>query len=246
MQQPIFSEFERLMMGSENQLGTSILLILSWIASSDGKIDESESKQLRQISEASKHGHDTQIITKLAEEKDIEAIQLAAEIVRKNFFGEKANLFLEMAIGISIADGYLRPNENHILRFLSDLLGLKNDKLDELFVKITGKNIPDPTDPSVASFWQEKTRKQQKSDTHNDFSQKNRISPPNDQRTIKSYAILGLEFGATKEEIKQAYRRLAQIHHPDKFSSLGEEAVAAANTTFQKIQKAYNHLVTYV
>lgn len=44
------------------------------------------------------------------------------------------------------------------------------------------------------------------------------------------YQTLGVQPNATKEEIKQAYRSLAQIHHPDK----GGDTV-----NFQKIKEAY-------
>ncbi|MCY3819438.1 MAG: J domain-containing protein [Gammaproteobacteria bacterium] len=62
---------------------------------------------------------------------------------------------------------------------------------------------------------------------------------------MAAYAVLGLEKGASKEEIRQAYRRLAQVHHPDRFSSLGEESVAAGTSTFQRINEAYAYLVRY-
>jgi DnaJ like chaperone protein len=57
--------------------------------------------------------------------------------------------------------------------------------------------------------------------------------------------VLGLEHGASIEEVKRAYRRLAQVHHPDKFAALGKEAVAAATSTFQRIQDAYQYLVNH-
>ncbi|WP_405418779.1 hypothetical protein [Marinobacter flavimaris] len=41
------------------------------------------------------------------------------------------------------------------------------------------------------------------------------------------------------------YRRLAQIHHPDRFTALGEESVAAASQTFVRIREAYEYLVKY-
>ena len=69
-------------------------------------------------------------------------------------------------------------------------------------------------------------------------------SGPN-QKAIQAYSILGLEYGASIDEVRRAYRRLAQVHHPDKFSALGKEAVAAATLTFQRIQDAYQYLVNH-
>ena len=148
-----FSEFERLIVRSQNELGTSVLLILGWIAASDGSVDRSEVKQLSEISIASKHGPSVEALLELLKKRDTSAIQLAAEIVSRHFRGEKAKLFLEMAIGMAIADRFLRPSENHILRFLADLLGVSKVELNEIFKGVTGRAIPDPGDLSSATYW---------------------------------------------------------------------------------------------
>lgn len=51
------------------------------------------------------------------------------------------------------------------------------------------------------------------------------------------YLILGLEEGASEEEIKAAYRKLAKQYHPDK--TQGDEFLA---NMFKKIQTAYQTL----
>lgn len=48
------------------------------------------------------------------------------------------------------------------------------------------------------------------------------------------YSVLGLSFGASKEEIKAAYRRLVKIHHPDR---------GGDSNTFMRIQSAYEALI---
>ena len=57
-------------------------------------------------------------------------------------------------------------------------------------------------------------------------------------KKIKALYILGLEESASAQEIKLAYRRISQIHHPDKYSALGPEEVAAATETFKRINAA--------
>ncbi|MBW1980966.1 MAG: DnaJ domain-containing protein [Deltaproteobacteria bacterium] len=56
------------------------------------------------------------------------------------------------------------------------------------------------------------------------------------------YEILGLAPGATAEEIRSAYRRLAQKYHPDRVTHLGEEFQELAKEKFQEIQRAYETL----
>src|SRR6186997_1823242 len=50
------------------------------------------------------------------------------------------------------------------------------------------------------------------------------------------YRTLGLKRGATLDEVRRAYRRLAKIHHPD---AAGE----AALPRFLAIQAAYEQLI---
>lgn len=58
-----------------------------------------------------------------------------------------------------------------------------------------------------------------------------------------AHAILGVGRNASTEEIKQAYRHLANQYHPDKVAHLGEEFRVLAETRFKEIQEAYQKLV---
>jgi len=57
-----------------------------------------------------------------------------------------------------------------------------------------------------------------------------------------AYKILEINPDATNDEVKKAYRKLAQIHHPDRVSYLGEEMQKNANEKFQKINEAYEKI----
>lgn len=52
------------------------------------------------------------------------------------------------------------------------------------------------------------------------------------------YELLGIEPGATKAEIRRAYRRLAKRYHPDANPSGGATA-----ERFKEVQRAYEFLV---
>jgi len=58
--------------------------------------------------------------------------------------------------------------------------------------------------------------------------------------TDKYYKILEIEKTATNEEIKKAYRKLANRYHPDKVSHLGEQYQKDAHKKFQQLNEAYN------
>jgi DnaJ like chaperone protein len=56
-----------------------------------------------------------------------------------------------------------------------------------------------------------------------------------------AYAVLGVEPQASDDEVKHAYRRLLNRHHPDKLASRGlpEEAIKLASQKTQEIIRAY-------
>ena len=61
--------------------------------------------------------------------------------------------------------------------------------------------------------------------------------------SIKQYlSVLGLSEGATKDEIKSAYRSLAKEFHPDKLNGMSQGIKDLAKEKFQQIQLAYENL----
>lgn len=53
-------------------------------------------------------------------------------------------------------------------------------------------------------------------------------------RAIDPYTILGLPHSASVDEVKQRYRRLSYIYHPDKEGGYGE-AMTLLNNAYQQI-----------
>jgi len=61
-----------------------------------------------------------------------------------------------------------------------------------------------------------------------------------------AYRVLGLEAAASDKEVKMAYRRLMNQHHPDKLVSRGlpESMVTIAEQKTREIRAAYEHIKT--
>ncbi|MCB0336619.1 MAG: DnaJ domain-containing protein, partial [Bdellovibrionales bacterium] len=61
---------------------------------------------------------------------------------------------------------------------------------------------------------------------------------------VQAYQVLGLSPGATIDEVKQNYRKLAKKFHHDRLTSdkIPDEVKALAGQEFQKIQHAYEVL----
>jgi len=79
--------------------------------------------------------------------------------------------------------------------------------------------------------------------------QKGEESQENSQQAGKGfsrmdpYEVLGVDKDASVDEIKNAYRKLANKYHPDKVNYLGDEFKELANKRFKEIQEAYQELV---
>ncbi len=56
------------------------------------------------------------------------------------------------------------------------------------------------------------------------------------------HRVLGVEPDASQEEIRRAYRRLANQYHPDKVAHLGADLRHLAEQKFKAIQAAYEML----
>jgi DnaJ-domain-containing protein 1 len=58
----------------------------------------------------------------------------------------------------------------------------------------------------------------------------------------KYYSVLGLDGNATEKEIKQAYRDLTKVWHPDRFSENDERLRCKAEERLKEINGAYSHI----
>lgn len=337
-----FSPFELLLLRSRSQVDTATLLLLAWVLVHRQHISEGQRRRrLAQVSGQFRHGHELGPVMNIAHSQDLQAIQLAAEVVRKECSKERSLSIIHQAIAVATDDGELSIANHYILRFLADLLSVVPATLNTLFQELTGKPLTTPEDPSRDTYWQihdpdyharkmreaeaaeqqhqkanaraeeqqrkkeqrqqqkrqkqhdkqqrqeearqaeereqarqreyaqrqEQARQQQKHEqqqkreqaewekqrshqqhssnqhSRNQHSRQQRSSPPPPDRTARALSVLGLTPGATRIEVRHAYRRMAQLHHPDRFYSESEHQVALASARFQRIKNAYDYLM---
>ncbi|WP_304205902.1 MULTISPECIES: J domain-containing protein [Fusobacterium] len=58
----------------------------------------------------------------------------------------------------------------------------------------------------------------------------------------KYYKILGIQEGASQEEIKKAFRTQAKLHHPDKYANASQNERDYHERKFKEINEAYEKL----
>ena len=94
-------------------------------------------------------------------------------------------------------------------------------------------------------WWVSRLRRAyQSSGTSSAYARKKQ-APPGRQEAPEEdpYKILDVQHGASKQEIKAAYKSLAAQYHPDKVQHLGKEFQELAHKKFVAIQEAYDMLM---
>ncbi len=170
---------------------------------------------------------------------DLASLQLACEVVASMSHQMKLST-LDLMCAIAIDDGYLTISEHEFLLFLAPLLGFLPNELERIFQELS-KGCPLPELPRLddISWWQMREGSGQDSEDDAD----DEVPPRHDRNTrLHDLGLLGLDEDATDAEIRRAYVRLAQIHHPDKYQVLGEEAMREAEVSFSRIKAAYERL----
>ncbi|KXS38467.1 MAG: heat shock protein DnaJ-like protein [Halomonadaceae bacterium T82-2] len=325
-----FTPFELLLLKSRNQTDTAALLMLAWILANKARALPEDRGYLDTLADDFRHGHALAPLVETAHAQDMAAIQLAAEVLQKDWQGESAHPFLRQAIALATSGGPPSHRNHHVLRFLADLLSVAPEPLSALYKSVTGQPLQHPDDPSRAAYWAEREHRHQQQ-THADDTaeaetaarrrreaqarrreedaaarrraeeearrraaqeaarrrdeqarqrrereraerareqreraqqrrreeeaeqrhrrqqererQRTGTPPPPSFDTVHALRVLGLDHHASRRDIKRAYRRLAQLHHPDRFCAQGESRMALASRQFQRIQKAYEHLM---
>lgn len=129
-------------------------------------------------------------------------------------------MFLEIQLHACYADGAVHAQEARVLQHISDRLGFTRLEFAQMEAMVrAARGFADAG--AYGGHYAE-------------------AAPPRD-RVAAAYAVLGVDGNASDAEVKTAYRRLMNQHHPDKLVAKGlpEEMVALATERTQEIKAAY-------
>ena len=243
----IKSGIDNLMAKYEGVLEFHIAFLSLWMAMSKGRVSDDEYGFILFSSRINLKPPDIDLIVEYLKGDSRPYIQRSCKMIQSIGLEQKGSL-MELFLLVALRDGMITTPELHILRLFSDILGIPEIQLNQLFRKITGEAIPFPSDLSWIEWWQQRERNRQtnkerrakQSTGHRDY---HTVYASKIATTRNQYlAILGLEEEATADDIKKSYRKLAKIHHPDKYHRLGTQAVEIATNTFKRIHEAYEQL----
>lgn len=154
-----------------------------------------------------------------------DSVDLEAEL--KDFrhrVGRHANviqMFLEIQIQAGYADGELSHLELTLLQQVCSHLGISSFRFEIIHQRIKAER----------AFAE--SSQQQYGGAQPQYSEAEKLG--------KAYTVMGVDAGASDAEVKKAYRRLMNQHHPDKLVAKGlpEEMMDLAKEKTQEIQAAY-------
>lgn len=204
---------------------TATFSIMGYIAKADGKVSRAEIAFAETvIQRLGLDGAQRRLAIELfnqgkGEDFDLDAVveQFRRECHRRN---NLIQMFLELQLQAALADGVLDGAEERELRHIFTALGLDPRMFERLVEMVTAAEHFAGWDGG------------------------GQHAPPSRNDLSQAYHLLGVEAGVTDGEVKKAYRRLMNQHHPDKLVAKGlpEEMVKMATEKVQEIRSAYDQV----
>ena len=214
--------------GSKGVLQTTFFqatfLVMGKVAKADGRVSEQEIEIARHV--MARMG--------LSERQRLEAMSLFNEGKDPEFsietvltdladvIGRRATLaqiFLEVQLQVAYSDGQLTVNERNVLQTISNYLGINRIQFEIIHQRIRAQ-------------------------MHFSEGQHQQQPRSSQSQLANAYQILGVSASSSDAELKKAYRRLMNQHHPDKLVAKGlpEEMMSIAKEKTQEIQTAYERV----
>ena len=219
---------------------TATFAVLGHVAKSDGRVDESEIALAESVmTRMSLDAELRKVAISLFEQgkrKDFEleplVVQFREECARRTSL---YRVFLEIQMQGALADGYMAPQEERVLREIGLLLGFGEVAFRqlELLVRL-GMGLGERPGAGAADG----------SDGARAGRRDGARGAPARVTLADAYAVLGVAREDDRETVKRAYRRLMSQHHPDKLVSKGlpEEMIRVATDKTQKIREAWERI----
>lgn len=200
---------------------TATFSVMGHVAKADGRVSEDEIRLARQVMEQMNLGAEQQLTAKRLFSEGKQAEFPLDEVLaqfRKECHGRHTLLqvFLEIQVQFAYADGALHEAERTLLIHIFERLGFSQREFDHIDRLVRAAR-------HVAGEQRAASRAEV------------------EQGLREAYGVLDIGEGASDDEVKRAYKRMMNQHHPDKLVAKGlpEEMVKLATEKTQEIKRSY-------
>lgn len=221
---------------SQSAFFQATFAIMGHIAKIDGRINEQEiavaRSIMRQMQLSETQTQEAIVWFQRGKEDDFQLHPMLTRLQEEcgRHFQLK-QLFLEIQVQAVLVDGQMHPSEYEVLRSLSKVLQMPRFVLDQIIVR------------TEAMYGNSRHDFESRSYSYSSRSSSHSSSSSSSSSKLQdSYHILGVKASDSDADIKKAYRRLMNEHHPDKLVAKGlpPEMMKMATEKTQKIQEAYD------
>ena len=151
--------------------------------------------------------------------------------------------FIEIQLGAALADGALQPEEKHVLLHMCDHLHFSPQEFERLWAQQWASQAFHQwyssgfNQQGSAGYTGQRQRRAYHAGSHAGHTQARSGVSLKD-----AYGVLGVSASSSVSEVKTAYRKLMNQHHPDKLASRGlpEGMMKLAKEKVLQIRAAYD------
>lgn len=205
---------------SEKKFISLILKLAAAVAVVDGELQSSEKSRLKnQLDKAYSEELSAKYMTEfegyLNEKIPIREL---CKIVDYEFDDATKGYLFFLLVSLITADGLLKESESKLIMEIASLAKIRAQTVNTVF--------------NLFTFQREFKEHKESNKTEHKKPSKNLLE--------KAYDILAVQSNCEDAAVKKAYRKLAKLHHPDKFAHLGDDFISQAQQKFQTIVAAYD------